>query len=99
MAEPPLPTARGNPLRRTRTSGVWVGVIVFTVVLVLLLVFIVQNTQSVQISYFGASGNVSLPWPCCSPPWLECCWPPSPDRCGTGNCADGCGEPCPEPRH
>lgn len=59
---PPVaaPTARRNPLRRTRTSAVWVGVIVFAALLVLLLVFILQNTQSVQISYFGASGNVSL---------------------------------------
>lgn len=59
---PPVaaPAARRNPLRRTRTSAVWVGVIVFAALLVLLLVFILQNTQSVQISYFGASGNVSL---------------------------------------
>ncbi|WP_228713813.1 MULTISPECIES: lipopolysaccharide assembly protein LapA domain-containing protein [Prauserella] len=28
--------------------------------LVLLLIVILQNTQTVQISYFGASGNVSL---------------------------------------
>jgi uncharacterized integral membrane protein len=27
---------------------------------VLLLVFILQNTQSVEISYFGATGHVSL---------------------------------------
>lgn len=53
------PTTR-NPLRRTRTSAVWTGVIVFAVVLVLLLIFILQNTQSVQISYFAATGNVSL---------------------------------------
>ncbi|GAA5169241.1 MULTISPECIES: lipopolysaccharide assembly protein LapA domain-containing protein [Amycolatopsis] len=49
-----------SPLRRTRTSATWIGVIVFTAVLVLLLIFILQNTQSVQISYFGATGHVSL---------------------------------------
>ncbi|PXY25290.1 hypothetical protein BAY59_25150 [Prauserella coralliicola] len=47
-------------MRRTRTSATWIGVIVFTAVLVLLLIFILQNTQSVQISYFGATGHVSL---------------------------------------
>jgi uncharacterized integral membrane protein len=56
---PTAPAAR-NPLRRTRTSAVWAGVIVFAVVLVLLLIFILQNTQSVQISYFAATGHVSL---------------------------------------
>jgi uncharacterized integral membrane protein len=30
------------------------------IVLVLLLVFILENTQSVQISYFGASGHLAL---------------------------------------
>jgi uncharacterized integral membrane protein len=49
-----------NPVRRSRTSAVWTGVIVFAVVLVLLLIFILQNTRSVQVSYFGADGNVSL---------------------------------------
>jgi uncharacterized integral membrane protein len=30
------------------------------IVLVLLLVFILENTQSVQITYFGASGHLAL---------------------------------------
>lgn len=63
VAETAPPTAAPavrNPLRRSRTSAVWTGVIVFAVVLVLLLIFILQNTQSVQISYFGAAGTVSL---------------------------------------
>ena len=54
-----VPTAR-NPLRRSRTSALWIGVIVFAAVLVLLLIFILQNTQPVQISYFALSGSVSL---------------------------------------
>src|SRR6185312_16335760 len=52
-------TAR-NPLRRSRTSALWIGVIVFAAVLVLLLIFTLQNTQPVQISYFALSGSVSL---------------------------------------
>lgn len=58
---PPAPTpGDANPLRRTRAGITWVGVIVFAVVLVLLLIFILQNTQAVQISYLGATGHVSL---------------------------------------
>jgi putative membrane protein len=34
--------------------------VVFGVILVLLSVFILQNTQSVRISYFAATGDVSL---------------------------------------
>lgn len=59
-APPATPPTPRNPLRRSRTSAVWIGVIVFAVVLVLLLIFILQNTQPVQVSYFGASGEVSL---------------------------------------
>lgn len=60
-ATPRMATAAGrNPLRRTRTSATWIGVIVFAAVLVLMLIFILQNTQSVEISYFGATGHVSL---------------------------------------
>lgn len=36
----------------------WVGVVVFTVVLVLLLIFILQNAQSVEITFFGANGSL-----------------------------------------
>jgi uncharacterized integral membrane protein len=57
---PEAPVPAGNPLRHTRTGGVWTGVIVFAVVLILMLIFILQNTQSVQISYFGATGHLSL---------------------------------------
>lgn len=45
---------------RTRISGVWVGVIVAALVLVLLLVFILENTKSVRISYFSAHGTMPL---------------------------------------
>lgn len=48
------------PAARTRISGVWVGVIVAALVLVLLLVFILENTKSVRISYFSAHGAMPL---------------------------------------
>lgn len=53
-------TAPPHPTRGTRISGTWVGVIIATVVLALLLVFILQNTKRVKISYFTAHGAMPL---------------------------------------
>lgn len=47
-------------VRRTRISGLWVGVTVAAVVLLVLLVFIIQNGQSVTISIFGGSMHLPL---------------------------------------
>lgn len=52
--------APGSPTGRTRISGVWAGVIVGVVVLVFLLVFIIQNGQSVKVSFFTASVHMPL---------------------------------------
>jgi uncharacterized integral membrane protein len=61
-AEPPgttqvLPQHR---IKRTRTSGVWVAVAFFAVVLLFLLIFILQNSQKVDISFLGAHGHLPL---------------------------------------
>jgi putative membrane protein len=47
-------------VRRSRFGGLWVGLIVAALILVLLLVFILQNSQSVQIDFFGLSGQAPL---------------------------------------
>jgi len=62
QAEPPgttqvLPQHR---IKRTRTSGVWVAVAFFAVVLLFLLIFILQNGQKVDISFLGAHGHLPL---------------------------------------
>ena len=49
-----------DPGRASRISSIWIGMICFGVVLVLLLVFILQNTRSVKISYFTATGSMPL---------------------------------------
>jgi uncharacterized integral membrane protein len=49
-----------SPTGRTRISATWVAVIVAALVLVLLLIFILQNTESVKVSYFSASGTMPL---------------------------------------
>src|SRR6516164_599617 len=49
----PAPTAPPppRPAKRTRTSGLWVTVGFFAVILLFLLIFILQNGQDVGISY------------------------------------------------
>jgi uncharacterized integral membrane protein len=54
------PPEQENLLGRTRASQTWTAIIVFAVVLVLLLIFILENTQKVTISYFGATGHLPL---------------------------------------
>lgn len=49
-----------HKIHHTRISGTWVAVIAFAVVLLLLLIFILQNGQSVEVSYFGAHGHLPL---------------------------------------
>ncbi len=55
-----VPAARQDPLRRSRTSGAWTAVVLAAVLLLLLIVFIAQNTQSVHISFFGFDGHAPL---------------------------------------
>lgn len=63
-AHPMELVASEAPLRRqtgrTRISALWVGVIAGALVLVLLLVFILQNTRTVRVSYFTATGSMPL---------------------------------------
>jgi uncharacterized integral membrane protein len=53
----PLPQHR---IKRTRTGGIWVAVGFFAVILLLLLIFILQNGQKVDISYMGMHGHLPL---------------------------------------
>ncbi len=46
--------------RHTRISAAWTAVAVAALLGVALIVFIVQNTQKVQIKFFGASGHIPL---------------------------------------
>lgn len=45
---------------RTRISAAWVGVMTGALVLVLLVVFILQNTRTIKVSYFGLAGSMPL---------------------------------------
>lgn len=57
------PEAEREPdlaIKRTRISGLWTGIILSAVVLVLLLVFIVQNIEPARIRFFGAEGSMPI---------------------------------------
>lgn len=52
-------TSRGK-VRSTRVSALWIGLIIAAVLLVLLLIFIAQNSRDVTVRYLGLDGQVSL---------------------------------------
>ena len=49
-----------DPLRGSKASGLWAAVVGAGIVLVLLVIFIAQNTDPVQISYLGFNGDFPL---------------------------------------
>ncbi len=51
---------RDDPLRGSRTSGFWAAVVGFGVVLILLIVFIAQNTRETTVSFLGWDGQVPV---------------------------------------
>jgi uncharacterized integral membrane protein len=58
-AAPTPPVVRHHRVRRTRTGGVWVALTASAVILLLLLIFILENQSHADIGFFGA--HVSLP--------------------------------------
>jgi lipopolysaccharide assembly protein A len=54
------PSAPPEPTGRTRLSGLWVGVIVGGVILIFLLIFVIQNTESVKVSFLTVGGRMPL---------------------------------------
>jgi lipopolysaccharide assembly protein A len=56
----PVPAPQQHVIHRTRIGGIWVGIALAAVVLLLLLVFILENEQSANIGYFGAHGRLPL---------------------------------------
>ncbi|MEV0697179.1 LapA family protein [Saccharopolyspora sp. NPDC050389] len=47
-------------LERTRTGGIWVSAVIAVVVLVFVLVFIVQNFESVTVRFLWTAGSLPL---------------------------------------
>ena len=59
-ASAPAAEKSPDPLRGSRTSGFWTAVVVLAVLLLLLAIFILQNTQSVSIAFLGWKGHAPL---------------------------------------
>lgn len=53
-------TPTKDPLRGSRTSGIWAAVVALGVLLVLLIIFIAQNTQTVSVTFLGWTGSTPL---------------------------------------
>lgn len=63
----PTPSTTSRPardsavtVRRSRFGGIWVGLIVAAVILILLLIFVLQNSQSAQVDFLWMSGHAPL---------------------------------------
>jgi uncharacterized integral membrane protein len=56
-------TERTEPPRkpsRTRVGGTWVGLVLGAIVLILLLIFVLQNLNDVRVSFIGTDGSLPL---------------------------------------
>jgi uncharacterized integral membrane protein len=51
------PSPRVFAVPRTRAAGLWIASVLFALILLLLLVFILQNGQRAEITFFGARAN------------------------------------------
>lgn len=56
----PGPALGQHKVTGTRIGGVWIASILFALVLLLLLIFILQNNRSVEISFLWLDGNLPL---------------------------------------
>lgn len=56
----PAPDPIPEHVHRTRIGGLWVAIGCFAVIVVLLLVFILQNDQHVDVSYLGFHARMHL---------------------------------------
>jgi uncharacterized integral membrane protein len=59
-AIPGTATPGTAPVRRSRSGGLWVGLILSALVLLFLLVFILQNGAPVQIAFFALEGTLPV---------------------------------------
>lgn len=65
--EPAAPASRNRPgldskgrIKRTRAGTLWFAAVSVAVVMVALVIFVVQNSQNVEVSFLGFGGQFSL---------------------------------------
>jgi uncharacterized integral membrane protein len=56
-APPPAPGTHPPGAPRTRAAGLWFAAVLFAALLLLLLIFILQNPERAEISFFGARAH------------------------------------------
>jgi uncharacterized integral membrane protein len=56
----PPPTSPTSRVPRTRTGAAWFGICAATLVFVVLIVFMLQNTRSVEVSFLWLRGSLPL---------------------------------------
>ncbi|WP_319463573.1 lipopolysaccharide assembly LapA domain-containing protein [Micromonospora sp. RTP1Z1] len=54
------PTPDRPAAARSRMGGLWVAAVVFAFVLLLLLIFVLQNGQRAEVSFLGAHGHLPM---------------------------------------
>ncbi len=57
---PAQPTPAQPVVRRSRAGGLWVAAVVFALVLLVLLIFVLENGQRADVSFFGAHGHLPM---------------------------------------
>jgi len=60
QGNPAPPSSPRQRVRGTRTGRVWVGVCAAALITVALIIFMVQNTHTVQVTFLGLTGSTSL---------------------------------------
>jgi uncharacterized integral membrane protein len=59
-SDAPRAMPRRPSVKRSRIGGVWVTAVVFAFVLLLLLIFVLQNGQRAEVSFLGAHGTLPM---------------------------------------
>jgi uncharacterized integral membrane protein len=59
-ADAEIPPTAGTTIPSTRAARVWIRVLPALILLVVTLVFVLQNLQSAKVSFFTASGRLPL---------------------------------------
>jgi uncharacterized integral membrane protein len=54
----PVGRRRTPPAPRSRVGGVWAAAVAFAIILLLLLIFVLENGQRTEISFFGQHGHL-----------------------------------------
>jgi lipopolysaccharide assembly protein A len=53
-------TSKPRGVPRSRVGGVWVSAVLFSLVLLLLLIFVLENGQRAEVSFFGAHWHLPM---------------------------------------